>query len=309
MNLTIREFRVFRAIYELRSFSVSADTMHMTQSAVSKLCQEMEFKVGQRLFERSTRKVEPTLWADHLYGYACEILGTMDSAERTLRSLSNLDTGEIDVAASPMMMHGLLTGPLQQLHARHPGIHIGLHELSTDATIDYVINGKADFGLVSMGQAHAGLQIEPLYDEAMYAVYYGAEHPLARQVMVSWDQLAGYPHISLHPAFSVRRTIDRVYQQKGLSYTSVIEAGTVLSVLGLLKAGLGVAVLPGYIMGFAADLGLLSQRLPAADYAHPILLIRRWNARPSPAAEALIELLKASLDGQGKNPARTPLVQ
>ncbi|MDW5441969.1 LysR family transcriptional regulator [Polaromonas sp. SM01] len=294
MNLTIREFRVFRAVYELRSFSASAGTMHMTQSAVSKLCQEMEAKVGQRLFERSTRKVEPTLWADHLYGYACEILGTMDAAERTLRSLANLDMGEIDVAASPMMMHGLLTVPLQQLHARHPGIHTGLHELSTDATIDYVINGKADFGLVSMGQTHPGLQIEPLYDEAMYAVY-GAEHPLARQTTISWEQVAVYPHISLHPAFSVRRTIDRVYQQKGLSYTSVIEAGTVLSVLGLLKAGLGVAVLPGYIMGFAADLGLLSHRLLAADCAHPISLIRRWNARTSPAAEALIVLLKASL--------------
>lgn len=294
MNLTIREFRVFRAVYELRSFSASAEAMHMTQSAVSKLCQEMEAKVGHRLFERSTRKVEPTLWADHLYGYACEILGTMDAAERTMRSLSNLEMGEIDVAASPMMMHGLLTGPLQQLHAKHPGIRTGLHELSTDASIDYVLNGKADFGLVSLEQTHPALQIEPLYEETMYGVY-GAGHPLTDQEEVSWEQMAVYPHVSLHPVFSVRRTIDRVYRQKGLGYTSTVEAGTVLSVLGLVKAGLGVAVLPGYIMGFAADLGLVSRRLLPADYAHPISLIRRWNARTSPAAEALIGLLKASL--------------
>ncbi len=295
MNLTIREFRVFQTVYALRSFSATAQAMHMTQSAVSKLCQEMEAKVGHRLFERSTRKVEPTLWADHLHGYACEILGTMDAAERTMRSLSNLEMGQIDVAASPMMMYGLLAGPLKLLHVRHPGIRAGLHELSTDASIDYVLNGKADFGLVSMGSAHPLLQIEPLYEESMYGVF-AAGHPLADQAAVSWEQMASQPHISLHPTFSVRRTVDHVYAEKGLGYASAIEAGSVLSVLTLVKAGWGVTILPGYIMGFAADLGLVSQRLPAADYAQPVIsLIRRWNARTSPAAQALIDLLKASL--------------
>lgn len=294
MNLTIRELRVLRVVYELRSFSATADAMHMSQSAVSKLCQEMEAKLGNRLFERSTRKVEPTLWADHLYGYACEILGTMDAAERTMRSLSSLEIGRVDVAASPMMMHGLLTGPLQQLHLRHPGIRVGLHELSTDASIDYVLSGKADFGLVSMDQTHALLHTEPLYQEAMYGVY-AAGHPLSMQDSISWEHMSEYAHISMHPVFSVRRTIDRVYQQKGLTYRSVVEAGSVLTVLGLVKAGLGVAVLPGYIMGFVADLGLLSQRLHSTDYAHPLTLIRRWNARTSPAAEQLVDLLKASL--------------
>lgn len=157
---------------------------------------QMEAKVGHRLFERSTRKVEPTLWAEHLHGYACEILGTMDAAERTMRSLANLEMGQIDVAASPMM-YGLLAGPLQQLHALHPGIHTGRHELSTDASIDYVLNGQADFGLVSMGEKHPLLQIEPLYEESMYVVY-APGHPLAGQEALTWEQVAAQPHISLH---------------------------------------------------------------------------------------------------------------
>ncbi|WP_232347866.1 LysR family transcriptional regulator [Cupriavidus taiwanensis] len=89
MNFTLREFRVFRVVYELRSFSGASQTLHMTQSAVSKVCQEMESKVGQRLFERSTRKVVPTLLADQLYRHVCEVLGTMDAAERSMRSLLN----------------------------------------------------------------------------------------------------------------------------------------------------------------------------------------------------------------------------
>ncbi len=55
-----------------------------------------------------------------------------------------------------------------------------------------------------------------------------------------WQDLAQHPHISLHASFSVRRTVDRVYGQRGLDYNSVIEAGTVVSVLSLVKTGLGV---------------------------------------------------------------------
>lgn len=295
MNLTIRELRGFRAVYELRSFSAAAEVVHLSQSAVSKLCQELEAKIGNPLFDRSTRKVEPTIWADHLYGYACEILGVVDTAQRTLNGLAQLDVGEVRVASSPMMMQGLLTGPVQRFHSQHPGVRIGLHELSTDATIAAVIDGQADFGVVSIEAPHPKLQVELLYHERMHAVC-APSHTLALQgAALSWQDLAQHPHISLHASFSVRRTVDRVYGQLGLDYPSMIEAGTVVSVLSLVKAGLGVAVMPGYVLGFVRDLGLVGLELPQGDYTHPISIIRRWNARNSLAANALMEMLRASL--------------
>lgn len=296
MNLTLREFRVFRVVYELRSFSAASQTVHMTQSAVSKICQEMEAKVGQRLFERTTRKVLPTQLADQLYVYVCEVLGTMDAAERSLQTLLDLESGEVRVAASPMMTYGLLRQPVAAFHAAHPGIEIGLHELSTDETIDYVVNGKADFGLVSIEADHPKLAIEHLYDETLHAIC-TPDHALARKRALTWEVLARYPHISMHASFSTRRTVDRVYGQRGLSYRSAIEVGTVLSVLAMVKSGMGIAVLPGYVLDFVKDLGLVARRLPSGGYRHPISLIRRWNARLSNAAEGLIERVKQSAPG------------
>lgn len=303
MNLTLRELRVFRAVYELRSFSTASGAMHMTQSAVSKVCQEMEAKVGGVLFERSSRKMAPTSLADHLYGYACEILGTMDAAERSLQSLLDLEVGELRIAASPMMMHGLMTGPVRDFHARHPGVRIGLHELSTDETVAHVISGQVDFGVASIRQAHAKLAIEPLYEERMQLVC-ADDHVLAAQPELSWEQAAAHPQISLHRSFSVRSTVDGIHARKGLDVASVIEAGSVLSVLALVQAGLGVAVLPGYIAPFANDLGLVCRALPAEGCSHPIALIQRWNARPSMAAGVMISLLKASLAGGRAGPTR-----
>lgn len=302
MNLTLREFRVFRVVYELRSFSAASQTVHMTQSAVSKICQEMEAKVGQRLFERSTRKVVPTRLADQLYGYVCEVLGTMDAAERSLQSLLNLEQGEVRVAASPMMAYGLLRQPVADFHVAHPGIQLGLYELSTDETIEYVVNGKADFGLVSIEEHHPKLHVEQLYLESIHVIC-APDHELARKRAVTWEALARYPHISMHPSFSTRRTVDRVYAMKGLTYRSAIEVGTVLSVLGMVKSGMGVAVLPGYVLDFVRDLDLVARKLPAVGHVHPISLIRRWNARLSNAAEALMSEVRDEM-GRKRRPVR-----
>lgn len=294
MNLTLREFRVFRVVYELRSFSGASEAVHMTQSAVSKVCQEMEAKVGQRLFERSTRKVIPTQLAHQLYGYVCEVLGTMDAAERSLRSLLNMEAGEVSVASSAMMSVGLLKGPIAEFHDTYPAIRIAMHELSTDETIEYVVGGKADFGLVSIEETHPKLSVEHLYDETMYVVC-APDHELARKRSVTWELLATVPQISLHATFSTRRTIDRVFAARHLSYTSNIEVGTVLSAIGFAKARLGVAVLPGYVREFVSDLGLVSGPLPEAGVKHPISLITRWNSRLSNPAEILLGAVKQAL--------------
>lgn len=295
MNFTLREFRVFRVVYELRSFSGASQAIHMTQSAVSKVCQEMESKVGQRLFERSTRKVVPTLLADRLYRHVCEVLGTMDAAERSMRSLLNMEAGEVSVASSPMLCVGLLRKAVASFHAVHPAIRIGLHELSTDETIDYVVNGKADFGLASIEAVHPKLSIEHLYNERMFVVC-AAEHPLARKRAVTWEQLATHPQISLHSTFSTRRTVDRVFASRHLTYTSAIEVGTVLSAISFAKAGVGVAVLPGYVTEFVGELGLVAKALPAEGVEHPISIITRYNAMLSAPAAMLLEGVRRSLD-------------
>lgn len=80
-----------------------------------------------------------------------------------------------------------------------------------------------------------------------------------------------------------------------LTYVSSIEVGTVLSAIGFAKARLGVAVLPGYVRQFVADLGLVARPLPEAPIKHRISLITRWNARLSTPAERLADTVRQAL--------------
>ncbi len=296
MNVTLRQLRVFCAVYERRSFTSAAEDMHMTQSAVSKLCAELESELGLPLFERTTRRVEPRDGAAELYEYAQEVLNTMRIAARRLSALRTLDRGSISIAASPMMMYGLLKPVIQEFHTAHPDIDLDLYELSTDETIDYVRTGKCDFGLVSVSASELDPQLSArvVYAQPM-ALACAPQHPLAKK-RVTWGAISDLEHITLRSVYSTRRTVDRILKAQGLELRSTIQAGTLATALGLVKGGVGVTLIPGYARQYALDLGLkvldIEEETP---YLHELSLLTRRGLKPSIAAGAFIEHMDALL--------------
>lgn len=304
MNVTLRQLRVFCAVYERRSFTSAAEEMHMTQSAVSKLCAELESEIGMPLFERTTRRVVPCDGAAGLYEDAQQVLDTMRLAGRRLSALRSLERGAIAITASPMMMHGILAPVLQSFCQAHPEVRIDLHELTTDESIDHVKTGKCDFGLVALGEPDPLLQARVVCAEPLYLACHGT-HALAAQARASWKDIAGHPHISLGSVYSTRRTIDGLLRARGLSLQSTIQAGTLGTALRLVQAGLGVTLVPGYARQFALDAGLRVLDIrDTRPYLHELSLLTRKGLKPSIAAAAFMDALVAHL--QSRHPARAP---
>ncbi|WP_437694961.1 LysR family transcriptional regulator, partial [Achromobacter xylosoxidans] len=287
MNITLKQLRVFCALYELRSFTAAARAAFVTQSAVSKLCAELEAEVGQPLFERSTRSVTPCEGAADFYAYAQEILGTVRAAERSMSGLRSLERGVVGVACSPMMMVGLLGGVIARYHRRHPGVKLDLFELNTDETIEHVRHGRADFGIVSTDIDGDELAARVIYRDTMHAAY-APGHPLARRKQLRWADLAAHEHITLRNVYSVRRAVDRISGELDLQFQSGIEAGMLTSVLNLARAGLGITVVPGYVCAFARQLGLVTAPIGGGGQrGHAQLLDPPPTPRLSLAAGAL----------------------
>ncbi|AHV92771.1 LysR family transcriptional regulator [Bordetella holmesii] len=288
MNITLKQLRVFCALYELRSFTAAARAAFVTQSAVSKLCAELEAEVGQPLFERSTRSITPCDGAADFYAYAQEILGTVRAAERSMSGLRSLERGRVGVATSPLMMVGLLGDVVVDYHRAHPSVALDLFELSTDDTIEHVRNGRADFGIVSLETPAQELSTRVIYRDTMFAVC-ATHHPLAGQEAVTWAEVAAQELIMLRNVYSVRRSLDRVAADLRLDFDYRIEAGMLTSVLKLVGAGLGITVVPGYARGLARELGLRVLDIDGARrHGHELWLIQRHNARLSMAASAFL---------------------
>ena len=302
MNITLKQLRVFCALYELRSFTAAARAAFVTQSAVSKLCAELEAEVGQPLFERSTRSVTPVDGAADFYAYALEILGTVRAAERSMSGLRSLERGTVGVATSPLMMVGLMGDVVATFHLAHPKVKLDLFELSTDETIGYVRNGRADFGLVSMETSAEELATRVVYRDTLYAVC-APGHPLASDSPVSWADVAAHDHVMLRNVYSVRRSLDQVAADLNLKFRYGIEAGMLVSALHLVGKGVGITVVPGYACEIARQLGLAVLSIEGAqEHGHALWLIQRRNARLSLAASAFLDVMQDRLSLRQQRP-------
>lgn len=305
MNITLKQLRVFCALYELRSFTAAARAAFVTQSAVSKLCAELEAEVGQPLFERSTRSVTPCEGAADFYAYAQEILGTVRAAERSMSGLRSLDRGAVGVASSPMMMVGLLGDVIARYHRQHAGVKLALYELNTDDTLEHVRHGHADFGIVSTQTHGEGLDARVIYRDSMYMVC-APSHPLGESASVRWADLAAHDHVTLRNVYSVRRAVDRISSELDLAFSSGIEAGMLTSVLNLVRAGLGITIVPGYVCAFARLLGLHAAPIQdGPERRHELWLIQRRSTRLSLAAKTFLDELETYLQAREASPDPT----
>ncbi|MFT0849716.1 LysR family transcriptional regulator [Achromobacter sp. F4_2707] len=295
MNITLKQLRVFCALYELRSFTAAARATFITQSAVSKLCAELEAEVGQPLFERSTRSVTPCDGAADFYAYAQEILGTVRAAERSMQGLRSLERGRVGVATSPMMMVGLLGEVVADYHLAYPSVQLDLFELNTDETLESVRHGHADLGIVSTEPPQEALAMRKIYRDTMHVVC-AENHPLVQRESVTWKDVAACDHIMLRNVYSVRRSLDKVAEKMNLQLRCRVEVGMLVSALRLVGLGLGVTVVPGYVCGLARQLGLRVLDIEGArNHGHELWLIQRHNARLSLAAAEFLDRMEAYL--------------
>ncbi len=295
MNLTIKQLRVFVAVYEARSFTIAAATLHMTQSAISKVCRELEERVDCQLFDRSSRMLVPLEGADALYRSAQEILASVTVAERRLDSLKSMEKGRLNVTASTLIMYGLVTPAVREFHVDYPGIRLELFELPTADGVEHLLSGAVDLGLVSLTEPQPKIESQVIYESRMW-IACAAAHPLASAGAVPLSRLLDFQHIGLRKVYGFGRGVDRVFQEFGQTPDSVnIDCGTLLSSLALARDGLGIAIIPSYIVGLARSLGLAAVQVESDAIVHRLSLAHRSGAWLSPAALHFIEILKRAV--------------
>jgi len=295
MNITFRQLRLFLEVFETHSITAAAVRQNLTQSAASKVIAELESQLGFALFDRTTRRVEPTAAAIEFHAFAVDVIATMHAATRSVEELIELKRGKVSVAASPLMIYGLLAGPITEYRKRFPGVSFELHELSTDETVESVRAGTVDFGLGAVEADLPGVATEVVYQGRMRLVV-SNDSPLAVRKRISLADLSHCNHISLRRFFSVRRTLDQLVLDKGVTLPSALEVGTLTSAFGLIKRGVGVLIAPAYAAEIAEEWGM--RTIPITDIphdAHRISLIRRRLGRPTLATRQFLGELMPQL--------------
>lgn len=293
--MNLRQLEAFRAVITSGSITSAAQTMHLSQPAVSKLIADLEHAIGFRLFARtkgSTLTVTPEA---ELFFHEVErsFLG-IDGLKRTADNIRHLATGNLQVASLPALSFNFLPRVISSFHKLHPGISIRLYTFSSSTVRHWLANQQFDVGLATRAHEIPGVSSKTFLRSAGACVL-PPGHRLAGHEVVEPADLAGEPFISLMSGDQTRRRIDRVFEDAGVERVHTVETQYAMTVCKLVMQGVGCSIVNPAAAADFVDQGLIVRPFrPRIQFEY---LIHTPSLRPlSQGALRFIEVMSEVRD-------------
>lgn len=295
INWSTRELDVFLALGQTLSFRRTADQVHLSQSAVSGVLTRLEESLGTRLFDRTTRSVQLTLAGQVFLEQVQVLRAQTDEAVRAVRSVAELQVGQVTLAALPSLAATVVPAAMARLATQHPGIRLSVIDTLSGPAFDLVRRGEVDFALTAANPAYADLDDQPLASDG-FVLLLPAQHALAKgRQALGWAEVADLVHISMPQPTSVRQYADAALLEHRLRFAPRYEVEHLATIQAMVAAGLGVAALPEWAAAVAPLPGVVKRRLCRPDIRRPIGLVTRRGRALSPAATEMVALLREEM--------------
>jgi DNA-binding transcriptional LysR family regulator len=288
MNIELRQLRYFVTVAEEMHFGRAAIRLHMTQPPLSQTIQSLESMLGVQLFRRTSRSVALTPAGVALLPEAQRIL-------QQTAALPDLMSGRLSLAFVSTADYSVLPPFLREFRESYPGVEIDLREATTDVQLDDLMQGRIDVGLLIPpipDKAKLQLDYLPVLSEPLILAAPKGLKALRGKQSVALQALAELPLIifprRIAPAF--HDAILACYRDAGLTPHIGQEAIQMQTIIGLVSAGMGIALVPQSVSNLkrpGVDYKPLANKTPLVETG---LAWRRDNA--SPVLNAFLELLR-----------------
>ncbi|GGV84555.1 LysR family transcriptional regulator [Streptomyces gelaticus] len=240
-----RHLRVLRAVAATGSFSAAARELGCTQPAVSQQMKALETSVGTTLLIRTGREMRLTQAGEALVRHASGILAGLTAAEEEVAAIAGLRSGRVRLVSFPSGSSTLVPGALAALREAHPGTRVSLVEAEPPRSVEMLREGDCDIALAfrygAAGTEWDDLVVRPLLTDRLIGLV-PEGHRLSRSAEVDIADLAGESWIAGCPR--CRRQLVEVCEDSGFTPRIDFATDDYPAVVGLVGAGLGVAVLP-----------------------------------------------------------------
>jgi len=277
------QLRLFVEIATYKSLSGAADALSLTQSGLSRQLASLESYIGQPLFVRHGRGVEPTGAGQKLLEVARSAYQLIDNSVLQLRDQHGITAGSLNVATIHTLSYYFMGEVLARFMAQRPHANVSLLGRSSPGVVELVEAGRAEIGFVyDSAVASDALEITPLFEEDMCFVVHQSS-PFAHEASVVLDQQT--PALVMFPAgYALRRML----HTRAFDATVAAEVETVDAMLKLVSLTHGHCILPSLIPPKL----LLEYQLVGIPIAQPLMRRRivaiTRRGRPLSAMTALV---------------------
>ncbi len=290
MKLNIDGIQAFVLIAELGSFQRAAERLNLTPTALSRRMQRLEDYLGLRLFDRTTRSVDLTVVGRNFLPQAARLVDELTRSVDQLKDMSRSSSGSVTLACMPSLAFYRLPMVIRKYAERYPGNRVRLLDRTGILVAEAVKQGQAEFGVMTLASRDADLVEEFLLDDP-FMLFCLQGHPLSAFAKVTWKDLRGSDLISFGGASGNRVFLDHQLASKGIDVRGRFEVEQLSAAIGLVSAGVGVAILPESTL--IAEQHPTIRQIPLVNpvIRRPIGLVMRRGATLSPAAKALHDML------------------
>lgn len=292
MKIDTLGVQAFIAIADHGNFQKAADALHITQTALTRRLQNLEWFLGVKMVERTTRSVALTSIGRDFLPQCRRLLTDLAAALTEIRESGKALRGDVSIACVPTAGVQYLPRIIQKYSARYPDNRIKILDHASSGVAAAVLRREAEFG-INIAEPHdAGLVSAPLLQDR-FVLICRDDHPLATRKALPWSRLQGHPLIFAGADSSNRPLLDLALGSRRLALQSFYEVQRSSTAVGLVAAGVAAAVVPRLAMQPGAYPNIRIVALTVPVIARQLVLISRKNAHLSPAAQALYDLIRS----------------
>jgi DNA-binding transcriptional LysR family regulator len=291
---SLDQLRILKAIADEGSFKRAADSLFVSQPAISLQIQNLEKQLTVPLFDRGGRKAQLTEAGNLLLAYGEKIITLCQETCRAIEDLQNLQGGTLIVGASQTTGTYLLPRMIGLFHQKYPYVSVQLQVHSTRRTSWAVANGQVDLAIIG-GEVPTELQdvlkIIP-YAEDELALILPPNHPLAEQETIAKEDLYDLNYITLDSQSTIRKVLDQVLSRCDIDTSELkieMELNSIEAIKNAVQSGLGASFVSVTAIEKELKMGILHRaHIEDVEIRRTLSVIVNSNRYRSKAADAFI---------------------
>ena len=275
-----------------RNMSRAAETLYVTQPALTARMRALEKEVGSQLLVRTGRGMQLTAAGEAFLPYATRALDAISQGRTHLTQLARGEAGELVVGASPAISTYVLPRALREFREQRPGVELRVRTGHSEDIFELVTRGEVELGLARQ-LSHEGVEQVHLYDDELVLVVEAA-HELARRETTSVADLAEEQLILFDTSSSYHELTGALFRSAGVTPRAVMELDNIDATKKMIAQGLGIGFIPRAAISDELEAGTLAVAalVDAEPLRRPIVAITRARSGPlSGPAEGFLQVL------------------
>jgi DNA-binding transcriptional LysR family regulator len=254
-----RRLQVFHTVARLLSFTKAAETLHMTQPAVTFQIRQLEEHFNTRLFDRTHNRISLTAAGQRVFDYAEKIIALYGEMDSRVRELTGDVSGILIIGASTTIAEYVLPGLLGEFQSRYKDVNVRLSVSNSLGIVHMVENNTVDVGIVEAPVTNKNLAVEVCWhDELMFICPPG--HPFAKKASITPQEIMDLPFLCREEGSGTREVINEYLEENKVSAHDLhvcMEFGSPEAIKSAVEAGLGVSIVSRATVGKELKLGTL----------------------------------------------------